>query len=272
MARWDPELYLKFQAERTRPAWDLSLRAKSLLEAQKGRIETDPLTILDLGCGPGNSTAVLAQCFPKARITGLDSSAEMIQQAEKTGLEVRWIHGDAGVWEPEESFDLVFSNAVLQWFVDFRSIVDRMGSWLGAGGVLAVQMPANGNQSLHLGLKSVAASPDWSEFFREFDDPLHYREPEEIRAALEGMDNKDIWETTYWHTLRSPEELVEWYAGTGMAPWLERLPDDDTRQTFRKAVQAAVLPHYQPRLDGTVPFPFRRVFYTAVKYDAGQRP
>src|SRR5262245_23075629 len=107
---WNPDQYLKFDAERTQPCRDLVSRI-ALRSVRRA---------IDLGCGPGNSTAVLRERWPEATITGLDSSPEMIEKARKTTPESRWIIGDIAHWaqDSRELYDLVFSNAALQWAAD----------------------------------------------------------------------------------------------------------------------------------------------------------
>lgn len=278
MADWNPELYLRFGAERTRPALDLALRAHTLLGGAVPSAATLPraaapaaASILDLGCGPGNSTAVLAAVFPGAALTGIDSSPDMISAARASGLAVEWQVADAATWEPRKSFGLVFSNAVLQWVPDQATLLKRMRSWLAPGGVLAVQVPGNGESGLHRALRGTAASAAWKGRFDGLDDALRYEEPpfyyETLAPLGEGAEGAtvDVWETTYWHLLDNRAALIDWYSGTGMRPWLERLADETERRAFKEAVLEAAKSSYPTRGDGSVFFPFRRIFVTAVK-------
>jgi trans-aconitate 2-methyltransferase len=266
MPSWDPGLYLKFGEQRSRPALDLALRARSLLGlptegAPEGRAG---LRVLDLGCGPGNSTAVLAAVLPGARLTGVDSSQAMIEAARASGLEAEWVVADAAAWEPGERFDLVFSNALLQWIPDQGALLDRMRSWLQPGGVLAHQVPGNAESGLHRALRRVAAAGEWRSFFSGLDDAIRYHEPEFYFAALEGFEGLvDVWESTYWHRLEGRSALIDWYSGTGMRPWLEALPGEAERSAFKDAVLDSASPDYPLRADGSVLFPFRRIFFTA---------
>jgi trans-aconitate 2-methyltransferase len=272
---WNPELYLRFNEQRTRPAIDLAARAASLLAgpaappaqpAAKQTAGARALDILDVGCGPGNSTAVLADSFPGGRLLGMDSSAEMIAAAQATGLAAEWQVADAAAWEPDRRFDLVFSNAVLQWLPDQAAVLGRLWSWLKPGGVLAVQVPGNGGSPLHRALQATAALSRWSGRFTGLDDALRYREPDWWHEALAALGAvPDVWETTYWHVLGSRAGLIDWYASTGMRPWLERLDNEAGRQEFKDAVLAAAGPGYPARPDGSVFFPFRRIFFTAAR-------
>ena len=264
MPEWNPGLYMKFGAERTRPALDLVLRTKTLSEATVSSGAAP--AILDLGCGPGNSTAVLAAVFPGADLTGIDSSSDMIEAARKSGLEAEWLVVDAAAWEPKRRFDVVFSNAVLQWIPDQSALLARMWAALAPGGVLAVQVPGNAESGLHRALLSSATGPAWrSRFERKVEGP-RYQEPDFYYKTLNPLGGTvDVWETTYWHVLANQAALIDWYSGSGMRPWLEALGDEAERKAFKEAVLEAAKRAYPPRSDGSVFFPFRRIFFTATK-------
>ena len=263
MASWNPELYLRFAAERTRPALDLAMRARTLLEAGGSAA---PPRILDLGCGPGNSTAVLAALFPGSSLVGLDSSPEMIESARKGEVQAEWVLCDGATYRPAGGFDLVFSNAALQWIPDQSAILAKMSSWLRPGGALAIQVPGNGDSPLHQSLRRTAASSAWGSRFEGLEKLIRYEEPpfyfEEL--APSGL-SVELWESTYWHLLSSWQAMIDWYSGTGMRPWLERLASEAERQAFKDAVLEGASAGYPLRPDGSVFFPFRRIFVTAVR-------
>jgi len=219
---------------------------------------------VDLGCGPGNSTAVVAEFFPEATIVALDSSPEMIASARQTGTRAEWVTADAATWNAGQKFDLVFSNAMLQWVGDQKALLSSMVSWLAPGGVIAVQVPGNGKSPLHLALKVAAESFPANERFAGLDDAIRHREPEFYHDELSALGLvSDIWETTYWHRMENQESLIEWYSGTGMRPWLQRLADENERDAFKRNVLDRVRKDYPVRQDGSVLFPFRRIFFTA---------
>lgn len=261
MPSWNPDLYLRFNEQRTRPARDLAARAAALF-ADRGA----PSRAVDVGCGPGNSTAVVAERFPATEILGVDSSPEMIAKARVSGVPADWQVADAAEWEPGVPVDLVFSNAALQWVPDQAALIHKMAAWLGKGGVMAVQVPGNGESPLHRALRSAAEDFAGPERFRGLDDAIRYREPGFFHEALEnaGLEG-DIWETTYWHRLPNRNALIDWYSGTGMRPWLDRLSDDAERDLFKACVLETAEPEYPLMDDGTVFFPFRRIFFTACK-------
>jgi len=133
MPRWDANVYLRFADERTQPSIDLAQRI-----ALSG-----PRRIVDIGCGPGNSTEVLRRRWADASILGLDSSPQMIDAARQRHPQGEWLVADATSWEPAEALDLIFSNATFQWLANHESLCPRLLRQLRPGGALAVQMPAH---------------------------------------------------------------------------------------------------------------------------------
>jgi len=265
MGSWDPNLYLKFGAERTQPAWDLARRLAAILGTRGSPLAP---AILDLGCGPGNSAAVLAALWPGSLLVGLDSSPDMIEAARRSPFPAEWAVADASTWEPGRSFDAVFSNAALQWIPDQAGLLERAWSWLVPGGALAFQVPGNEGSPLHRAVKAQAASPSWSGTFLHPVAGHRGEEPDfyyEVLAPFGG--ELQVWETTYWHLLPGHGSLLEWYRGTGLRPWLEALPDEESRSAFVDELLEAVRKDYPSRADGSVFFPFRRIFFTATKPD-----
>ncbi len=168
MADWSPEQYLKFGSERTQPSIDL---------VTKIRIDS-PESILDIGCGPGNSTQVLRLRWPYAEITGLDSSREMIEMARESFSQGKWIVGDASKLDRGQRYDIVFSNAVLQWIQDHNALIPRLFSLVRRNGAMAVQVPANSRSPLHRALLSVSHRPKWHGSMAGCQHLLHYHSPE----------------------------------------------------------------------------------------------
>jgi trans-aconitate 2-methyltransferase len=253
---WNPSLYLKFQAERTQPSIDLVSRI---------RLE-NPMDIIDLGCGPGNSTEILFKRWPKAKVAGLDSSEKMIEQARKDYPGYEWIHADASSYKPGKKFDLVFSNAALQWIPDHQKLIPGIFSWLNPGGILAVQVPANKESPLHIALVKVSRSKRWHDYTRDCAAYIVYHPAEIYYEILSPLSqNFDIWETTYCHILESHKALIEWYRSTGMKTYLEKLPDDKARTDFENEVLSEAVSAYPTQSDNKVIYPFRRLFYMARK-------
>jgi trans-aconitate 2-methyltransferase len=227
---------------------------------------TDPRRVIDLGCGPGNSTAVLRARWPSAAITGLDNDAAMLAEAERSDAAVRWVQADAATWEPTEVYDVVFSNAMLQWLPDHANAVARMFRAVAPGGALAVQMPSHLQSPLHQHILEVAALPAWRDTMRNVrhgivahDAGFYY----DILSELAGRI--DLWETVYSHVVDSAEAILTWIRATGLRPYLNALTDDEDRQRFEADLLQRVARSYPPRRDGRVLFPFRRLFFVAYR-------
>ncbi|HXS95352.1 MAG TPA: methyltransferase domain-containing protein [Candidatus Limnocylindrales bacterium] len=244
---WNAAQYLKFGQERTRPSRDLATRVGL----------ADPRRVIDLGCGPGNSTAVLRERWPHAAIRGLDSSPEMIAAARAGQPECEWEIGDIASWaaDGEEKFDVVFSNAALQWLPRHETLLPRLLGRVAPGGAFAMQIPANPGAVQDRILRDMARGPaqKWDAQSAAF----YY-------DVLAGCGARvDMWTTTYYHLLPNVEAIAEWYKGTAMRPYLDALPDDDARTEFFREYTERLRPHFPPQADGTVLFPFQRLFAIA---------
>jgi len=267
MSGWNPNQYLKFAEERTQPCRDLAAR---IAVANVRRV-------IDLGCGPGNSTAVLAARWPDAEFTGLDSSAEMIERARREYPRQRWIARGISEWAAAHDgaddgagdgpFDVVFSNAALQWVDDHAAVYPRLLSHVAPGGALAIQIPGNIDALPHRLMREVAASPEWSRWFPPGSvHEWHHHEMDFYYDVLAPAAARlDLWATEYLHILTDAEAIVEWYRGTGMRPFLEVLATDGERQRFAADYLVSLRPHYLPRAAAGVLFPFRRIFLIAYK-------
>ena len=261
MTDWDPELYLRFKTERTQPARDLLSRI--VLE--------NPRRVLDIGCGPGNSTALLADRWPDADITGLDNSAEMIVQArgdhpESQWPRLRWIVKDAGGDNTGlGTFDIVFSNAALQWMPDHDRLIPHLFSSLNTGGVFAVQVPNNSDSLMHAAVLITAKSRQWRNRLPG-DPPQTYDSPEAYYRRLSLLSRRiDLWQTVYYHVMPSHQAILDWSRGTFMRPYLSRLDDEEKRKDFESDVLHALNDAYRPQENGKILFPFRRLFFIARK-------
>jgi trans-aconitate 2-methyltransferase len=256
MPTWHSDQYLKFARERTQPSVDLA--ARIALDA--------PQRIIDLGCGPGNSTTVLARRWPAAAIAGLDRSAAMIAAAQKEHPALNWITGDIASWSAARPFDVVFSNAALQWVPEHERVLPHLLTQTAPGGAFAFQVPGNFDAPAHRLMRELGASAPWRNLFRApvrewhvHDLPFYYDLLSPHAAQLE------LWATEYLHVFSGPEAIVEWYRGTGLRPWLDALPDDDARAGFIAAYQTAIAGAYPRQRDGRVLFPFRRLFVIAYR-------
>ena len=250
MPSWNPEQYLKFADERTRPCRDLAA-AIALPQVRR---------LVDLGCGPGNSTSVLTERWPDAEITGLDNATSMIDVARKAQPQHRWIVTDIAEWaaNEREQFDLVFSNAALQWVPDHELVYPRLLERVGPGGALAVQVPAGFNALPHRLMRELTP-PDVRVRQWHTHEPAFY-----YRVLAPHAESVDIWQTEYQHVMPNADAIVEWYKGTGMRPFLEAMAADQ-RQEFVREYTDRIRDAYRPQPDGKVLFPFLRLFLVAYK-------
>jgi trans-aconitate 2-methyltransferase len=251
---WNPDVYLKFGDERTRPAADLAARIP--LEA--------PRSVIDLGCGPGNSTKVLRGRWPEARVVGLDSSPEMIAKARDSQPEGEWILGGIEDWVPLHAPDLVFSNATLQWLPDHAELVPRLFAAAAPGGVLAFQVPSGADLPIRVIMREISKDPVWDGRMAEARRALTMEKPDLYYDLLAPhADSIDIWETEYCHVMDSAEAIVEWVSGTGLRPYLDALATAAERKRFSERLVEGVEATYAVRADGRILFPFRRLFVVA---------
>jgi trans-aconitate 2-methyltransferase len=254
MPAWNPAQYLKFQNERTQPCRDLV--ARIALE--------NPQRIVDLGCGPGNSTEVLAARWPRARITGVDSSAEMIRTAREKFSDRDWQQGDIAAWAANDPADLIFSNAALNWVPHHERVVPHLFAQVAAGGVLAWQVPANLDAPAHALMRKLAASETWRPHFAERVREWFVNEPAFYYDLLAPHAARiEIWLTDYLHVMDSPAAIVEWYKGTGLRPFLEKLALPADQERFLADYLREIDVTYSRQPDGRVLFPFRRLFVIA---------
>jgi trans-aconitate 2-methyltransferase len=251
---WSPATYLQFEDERTRAARDL-LAQVPLTSARK---------VVDVGCGPGNSTALLVARYPEAEIVGIDSSPAMLEEARKALPGCFFVEADANSWLPDRDTDLVYANATYQWIPDHLKVLRRTMAALQPGAALAVQMPDNLAEPTHRLMEEVAADGPWADHLagavraplasvRDYYDTL---QPE--------ASHLDVWHTIYNHVLESADAIVDWVRGTGLRPFVDPLPQD-WRTEFLMRYRARVAGAYPPVVDGKVLLRFPRLFIVAVR-------
>jgi trans-aconitate 2-methyltransferase len=256
MDAWSSKQYLLYEAERTQPAFDLA--AKIPLK--------DPAEIADIGCGPGNSTAVLARRFPNAHITGIDSSEDMVAQAKTScpALDFMVLDASCGLYALGSGFDVVFSNACIQWVPDHRRLIPEMLGLLKKGGVLAVQTPMNYKEPIHRLIGEVTFSPGWSPYFHTPRIFHNLEQGEYFDLLSDHASDFILWETVYMHRLKSHGDVLEWYRGTGLRPYLNALPGEK-REDFEREIYERIAAEYPLQKNGEVLFRFPRFFFIAVK-------
>ncbi|EIM28087.1 trans-aconitate 2-methyltransferase [Microvirga lotononidis] len=254
MVDWDAGQYLKFEDERTRPSLDLLKR-----------VPLDAATsCIDLGCGPGNSTELIARRFSSARILGLDNSPDMLAKAKARLPGLHFEEADIANWETTERFDLIFANAVLQWLPEHPALLKRLVSFLKDGGCLAVQMPNNLNEPSHRLMAQIAQDGPWAEKLTSLG---RARETigsfEDYYAWLRQVGcSVDLWQTTYVHPLDGAAAIVEWFKSTGLKPYIDPLSPEE-RSHFHRRYEAAIAEAYPVQPDGKVLLRFPRLFFVA---------
>jgi trans-aconitate 2-methyltransferase len=256
---WDPGQYLAFGDERARPFHDLVRRIDV----------DDPHAVVDLGCGPGGLTAQLAERWPNARVLGVDSSEEMIAQAqglahERSDGRLRFELAHLRHWRPADPLQVLVSNATLQWVPEHVELLDTMAGWLRPGGWLAFQVPGNFRSPTHALLAELRQSDRWRDQVGEgADRHLAVLDPAGYAERLVRLGLRvDSWETTYLHLLSGPDPVLEWIKGTGLRPVLARLEGDE-RDEFLAQYRARLRRAYPAWPDGLTPQPFRRIFVVA---------
>jgi trans-aconitate 2-methyltransferase len=254
---WSAEQYVAFEDERTRPVRDL-LAALPPIDAHSA---------IDLGCGPGNSTEVLAARYPQASISGIDSSSDMIEAARRRLPHLNFAVEDLQAWKDAGPFDVILANAVLQWVSRHDTLLPALVAKLAPGGVLAVQMPDNLDEPAHRLMREVAAGGPWA---AKLAAASAARAPQQSAAwyyeLLRPLCSKvDLWRTTYYHFLRGgAAAVVEWFKGSGLRPFLEPLNAAE-RSAFLERYTGAIATAYPGLADGGVLLPFPRVFLTAIR-------
>jgi trans-aconitate 2-methyltransferase len=258
MNPWNSSQYLKFANERTQPSIDLV-----------ARLTLDPpKTIIDLGCGPGNSTAVVARRWPTAAITGLDSSAAMLATAKKDYPQWTWRESGIAEWAAtnSEKYDLVFSNAALHWVTDHARTLPKIFSDVAAGGAFAFQVPHSLASPHQTCMRELPKSPKWRSLFPTQPVAWQVESVGFYYDLFAGLAARvDVWLTDYIYVFEGPEGIVEWHKGAALLPFLKTLPDEATRTEFIADYLAAITPHYPRQANGKVLLPFRRLFVIAYR-------
>lgn len=256
---WNPALYARFEDERTRPAAELLARVPL----------TAPGRVIDLGCGPGNSTELLLQRYGQAQITGLDSSPAMLASARQRLPALAFELGDIAAWQPALPVDLVYANAALQWVTDHERLLPRLLQALAPGGVLAVQMPDNLDQPSHRLMREVAADP---RFAPSIGDAARLRTrilpAEHYYDLLAPQAEVDVWRTTYYHLMDDAAAIVQWLRATGLKPFVEALPAE-LQTAFLSEYERRIDAAYPARADGRRLLAFPRLFFVARRHQAG---
>lgn len=258
MTNWNAEQYSKFKSERTLPAIDLA----------NAITHENIQSVLDIGCGIGNSTAILKNRFPKAKIIGIDSSDNMLDMARKNNPNIDFIKLDAEkeLQNINSHFDVVFSNACIQWIPDHKQLLKNLMQLLNVNGLLAVQIPEQSKHPMHNVFKTVSESDKWKNKITISREFYTLKEEEYFDALSEISCNFRIWETIYFHRMPSHESIVEWYKGSGLRPFLDQLNNID-KEEFERDILDKAKNTYPVQQNGQIIFRFPRLFFIAEKSD-----
>jgi trans-aconitate 2-methyltransferase len=253
---WNPDLYLKYRNERTQPAIDLICKIG---------IHIVPKLILDVGCGPGNSSEALLQRWPHAKLTGIDNSFNMIEKAKISYPNSTWIFADAVKYTTDLKYDIVFSNAAIQWIPNHENLFKKLYNLTNDGGVLAIQVPRFNEMPLSRAIQKVASQARWKKSTKSCSDLFTYHDVN-YYYDLMSSDYRwvEFWQTDYIHILESQLSIIEWIRSTGLRPYLDCL-DDAEKPIFENEILAEVKSDYPIQNNGKVLFPFRRLFMIGYK-------
>lgn len=255
MACWDPQQYQRFSSERSRPFFDLLARTPT----------NDVRAAADLGCGPGNLTRTLVDRWPEATVWGVDSSPDMLAEAERQAVHPRlhFIQADLADWRPKQALDCIVSNAAIQWVPDHERVLAHLLNILAPGGVLAVQMPNNFDEAAHKLLAEIVRQEPWVSAIGHWQERYFVQTAGWYAETLHrlGYVEVDVWETIYYHLLQGPDAVLEWMKGTALRPVFTRLAAEQ-QGPFLAAYGTKLREAYLERAHGTI-LPFRRLFFVA---------
>ncbi|WP_439854394.1 trans-aconitate 2-methyltransferase [Pseudomonas yamanorum] len=251
---WSAKQYSMFEQQRTRPVRDLVAAIP----------DGDVRTAVDLGCGPGNSTEVLADRFPQALVTGMDSSDDMLVDARKRLPALNFELADIGAWNPAQKFDVILANASLQWLPDHATLYPHLVSQLTLGGTLAVQTPDNLDEPAHKLAREVAADGPWAAKIGAVKHNERHAASYYFELLSKHCSTVDVWRTTYHHPLAGSAAVVEWFKGSALRPFLAPLTESE-KSAFLDEYLARITKAYPALADGTVLLPFPRLFIIATR-------
>ena len=254
---WSAKQYTAFEDERTRPVRDL---LAAVPQGFTGRA-------IDLGCGPGNSTEVLSARLPAARVSGIDSSPDMIEAARKRLPQLEFSVADICAWRDPGPFDVILANAALHWLPDHALLLPALAAKLAPDGALAVQMPDNLAEPAHRLMRETAMQGPWAaklagvaETRTILNDAGWY-----LEVLRPHVSRVDVWRTTYYHRLAGGvNAVVEWFKGSGLRPFLDPLNEGE-RAEFISRYTDAIAAFFAVHSDGSVLLPFPRLFMVAVR-------
>ncbi len=253
---WNPELYLKFSKERIQPSIDLV-----------SRIEIEnPKKIIDIGCGPGNSTQILRERWSSSHILGIDKSKSMISKAVSDFPNQEWKLFDVETDEFRYKYDIVYSNATIQWIHNHDILLKKLSDIVNPNGVIAIQIPLFFNMPLGQSISKIAQDSKWSNLTKDVDKLFTILKSFEYYDILsEHFEKIEMWETHYIHIMESHLSILEMIRSTGLKPYIEKLSNDNDKKQFDDLVFESIKSDYKLQKNGKVLFPFNRLFFIGYK-------
>lgn len=253
---WNAKIYSQFLDLRTRPARDLLYAIPDSFQ---------PKTVFDLGCGPGNSTILLKNRWPHAKIVGLDSSNDMLEEAKASYPDIEFIKGDIADFSPREKIDCLFANASLQWLDDHQFLIPKLVKFLNNNGILAIQMPNNFHLPSHqVTIKILQNNTEWQPLLRKLrygtlTEPLYKLSGYYDVLTKSGLVALQLWETEYFQEMADYQEIFNWVKGTGLRPVLSAM-DSKNQEQFSAAYIKAITDKYPLQANKKILLPYRRIF------------
>lgn len=257
MKDWDPGHYLKFRSERTQPSIDLV-----------GKIHCDlpPENIIDIGCGPGNNTQVLKQRWPNANVLGIDNSPNMINKAKAEYPDMHWHVADIATFETDQKFDLVYSNATIQWIPNHEELLPKMATLLRNKGIIAVQIPQFRDMPIGQTIDIVSKKEQWNYKVAHCRNLFTYNPYTIYYDILARFFTKiEMWETFYLHEMESHEAIIDMVKSAGMKPYMDALLDENEKENFAQEILSQIKLKYPTQKNGNVLFPFKRLFFVGYR-------
>ncbi len=250
---WNPDVYNKFKSERSAPFYDLC----SLLEINPG------MAVIDLGCGTGELTQKLAEMLPGSTVLGIDASPEMLQKSK--AFESEQIQFKCNSIEDQiallQKWDLVFSNAAIQWVDSHTMLLPQIISTINKGGQLAIQMPAQHHNISNIILNELAATEPFATELQNWKGDSPVLEIDDYAQILyeQGGTNIQVFEKIYPLILANANALFDWVSGTALIPYMEKL-NGELQQQF--------VAEFKNRLQQKFPaspvfYPFKRILMAA---------
>jgi trans-aconitate 2-methyltransferase len=256
MNEWNPEQYLQFKSERTQPAIDLVSRINI----------AQPQSIIDIGCGPGNSTQILVNRWPNSEVVGLDNSITMIEKARQDYPKQKWILDNAENIDSNIKYDLIFSNATLQWIPHHETLLPKLFNCVNPGGAIAVQIPKFKNMPINVAIETVANNYNWKNYSKGCEELFTLKDLDFYYDIISKLATRvELWESSYFHILNSQESVIDFVRTTGLKPYLDCLPSDEMKSEFEQEVLTECKKYYKLQSNGKVLFPFDRLFFIGYK-------